>query len=202
MWTRLPRLDGVKAGKHWLGNLEPAKEAKKRKAFADFKQRIGVALSHDKELSDSFREFEKIVFWLGRVAGLREGLQLYEYGERILEDNPRVFQSIMKYAITHPDNVSAAEICDHLDKQISRIEAYHPKQEQKEKAATNVRPPKDWGCETWDEALKKKRNDVDVFVHNAIEEACSTEYNKLCAWRTWGLKGATRKKASAADAED
>jgi hypothetical protein len=200
MWTRLPRLEGVKAGKHWLANLEPVKETRKRKSFAEFKQRIGFALSHDKELSAAFREFEKIAFWLGRVAGLREGLELYEYGERILEDKPRVFQSIMKYAITHPDNVSATEICDHLDKQISRIEAYHPTQEQKEKAAPNVRPPKDWGCKTWNEALKKKRNDVDVFLHNAIEEACSTEYNKLCAWRTWGLDK-SKKKARAPESE-
>jgi hypothetical protein len=200
-WSRLPTLDGLKAGKHWLANLEPAKETKKRKAFAEFKERIGVALSQDKELSASFREFEKIALWLGRVAGLREGLELYEYGERILEDNPRVFQSMMKYAITHPDNVSATEICDHLDKQISRIEAYYPTQEQKEKAAVNVRPAKDWGCKTWNEALKKERNNVDVFVHNAIEEACSTKYNKLCAWRTWGLDK-SKKEARAADVED
>src|ERR1700739_87816 len=131
-WTRLPTLEGVKAGKHWLANLEPAKEARKRKAFGEFKKRIGVALSHDKELSVAFREFEMVARWFGRVSGLREGLQLYEYGERILEDHPRVFQSIMKYAITHPDSVSAGEICDYLDKQISRIEAHYRKQEDQE----------------------------------------------------------------------
>jgi hypothetical protein len=199
-WSRLPTLDGVKAGKHWLANLEPSKETRRRRSFAQFKRQIETALVLDKNLSIAFREMITIARWLGRVDGLREGLELYAYGERILEKNPRAFQSVMKYAISYPDNISAPEICDYLDEEIRRT--VQRENEQKKQFRVKIRPPEEWGCNTWNEALKRKRSNVDVFFHNAIKEACSTEYNKLCAWRTWGLKGTSKKKARAADAED
>ena len=185
-WSRLPTLDGVKAGKHWLANLEPGKEAKRRRSFAEFKQQIEAALPEDKNLSIAFREVIKIARWLGRVDGLGEGLELHAYGERILEKKHRAFQSVMKYAITHPDNVSAPEICDYLDEEIRRTEQRQSEQQKQFRA--KIRPPEKWGCKTWNEALKRKRSNVDVFFHEAIKEACTTTYNKLCAWRTWGLK--------------
>jgi len=201
-WSRLPTLDGVKAGKHWLANLEPTKEARRRRGFAESKQRIEAALKGDKNLSIAFRGVIEIARWQGRVDGLREGLELHEYGERILEKKPRVFHSVVKYAITHPENVSAPEICDYLDHQISRIGAQYQSAEEATKDATErMRPPEDWGCETWNEALKNKRNNVDVFFHEATKEACSTTYNKLCAWATWGLKSKNKKKVRAAGSE-
>jgi hypothetical protein len=185
-WSRLPTLDGVKAGKHWLANLEPSKEARRRRAFAEFKKRIEAALPQDKELSVALREVIGIAQWLGRVDGLREGLELHEYGARILEKTTPAFQSAMKYAIRNPENVSAPEICDYLDEEIRRTE--ERQKQHRESLSVKIRPPEDWGCETWNEALKNKRSNVDVFVHHAVKEACSTKYNMLCAWRTWGLK--------------
>ena len=192
-WSRLPRMDGLKAANHWLSNLEPAKEERKRKKYQEFRRNIEAALHRDEDLSIAFREVLKIARWLGRVDGLREGLELYEYGERILENNPPAFLAAMKYAVNNPNNVSTPEICDYLDREIERIEELKT-------ADVRIRPPEQWGCKTWSEALKKKRNNVDVLFSEIRNEASSQEFATLCAWATWGVKG--RRKAHAAGSEE
>ena len=177
--SRIPRMDGLKAANHWLAHLEPAKEAKRRKRYTEFQQEIEAALRRDKKLLIAFREVLEIARWLGRVDGLGEGLKLYEYGLRIQEDKPPAFRAVMKYAVNNPHNVSAPEICDYLDKEILRIEELKT-------AAVRIRPPEQWRCQTWREALKRKRNNVDVFFNDAKDEAFSEKFATLMAWATWG----------------
>src|SRR5579864_8829540 len=121
MWSRIPRLDGVKASKHWLANLEPEKEARRRSRFAEFQKKIEASLAEDKKLSIWFREVVKMAQWLGRVDGLREGLELYEYGLRIERDKTPAFRAVMKYVLRNPEKLSGSEICAHLDREMSRI---------------------------------------------------------------------------------
>ena len=193
MWSRIPRLDGVKAGKHWLANLEPEKEAKRRNRFTEFHQKIEASLARDEKLLIRFREALEISHWLGRVDGLREGLELYEYGLRIERDKTPAFRAVMRYALNNPAKLSAPEICAHLDREISRIKELKT-------ADLSIGPPEQWQCQTWNEALKKKRNNVDVFFNEAKNEALSQRYATLMAWATWGTK--RRRKARAAAAQD
>jgi len=186
-------MDGLKAANNWLSNLEPGKEERRRKKYQEFCRNIEAALQRDKDLSIAFREVLTIARWLGRVDGLREGLELYEYGERILESKPPAFLTAMRYAVSNPKNVSTPEICDYLDHEIQRIE-------QLKTADVRIRPPKQWGCKTWNEALKKKRNNLDVLFSEVRKEAESQAFATLCAWATWRVKA--RKKSTRAGSKD
>src|SRR5258706_12570258 len=100
--SRIPRMDGLKAANHWLAHLEPAKEAKRTRKFSEFQRKIEAMLAHDKGLTLAFHEGIETARWLGRVDGLREGLELNESGLRSQEDKPPPFRAVLRYAINSP----------------------------------------------------------------------------------------------------
>ena len=121
-WSRIPK--AVQAGQHWLDNLEEKKQARRRKWFAAAEQKIGAALDHHSKLPDMFKETLELARLFGRADGLREGLELYEYGLRLEQDKTPAFRAVMRYVASHRcyrDDISASEICTHLDRQLQRI---------------------------------------------------------------------------------
>jgi len=54
------------------------------------------------------------------------------------------------------------------------------------------------GCETWSEARKKKRNNVDVLFSEAKAEALTEQFATLMAWATWGEKNKKEKRQKSA----
>jgi hypothetical protein len=185
-WSRIPK--SVRAGQHWLENLSSENNARRRKWFVDSQEKIGTALAHDKKLSEMFREILELARLFGRADGLREGLDLYKYGLRLEQDKPPAFRAIMKYVVNHsdPENISASEICTHLDRQLLRIEG-------QKTAEARIAPPEPWGCPTWADAFEKKRSNVDNFVSKAKSEALTERFATLMAWNKWGR--GTRSKA-------
>lgn len=182
-WSRIPKTDGVRAGKHWLAHLEPSKEARRRKHFAESRDKIETALAHDEQLLKMFVATVDTARWLGRVDGLREGLRLYEYGLKI-EGKSAASRAVMKYVVSNavnPEKLTTKGICAHLDRELDRIKA-------QKTAEASIRPPEAWGCETWSEARKKKRNNVDVLFSEAKAEALTEQFATLMAWATWGEK--------------
>jgi len=190
MWSRIPTMAGIRAGKHWLANLEPTKDAKRRKQFEEFKHKIESALANDKELLHMFVATVDMARLLGRAAGLREGLKLYEYGLKI-EGKSAASRAVMKYVVSNPEKLTTLDICAHLDRELERIKAQKP-------AEPLIGPPEAWGCETWSEARKKKRNNVDVLFSDAKAEALSQQYATLMAWATWGEKNKKKVRQKSA----
>lgn len=184
MWSRIPRIDekGLRASNRWLRNLEPKREAKRRLQLIEFQQRIEKTLARDQELLRTFRATIQIALLLGRTNGLREGVDLYEYGLRIQDDKTDAYRAVMKYVIKNRDNpekLAVKEICIYLDKQISRIKNNHGR------ADCQITPPTDWGCTTWTRAFQEKRNDVDVLFSDAKAEALSEKFALLMAMAAW-----------------
>lgn len=187
MWSRFPKVDerGLRAGNRWLRNLEPTKEAKRRVQLARCKRTIEAALASDTQLLRMFRTAVQTAHLLGRTSGLREGVDLYDYGLRIQDGKTEAYQSVMKYTINNRDNpekLVVKEICIYLDKQLRRIK------NNQNTAKCRIAPPDDWGCATWLDAFKKKRNDVDVLFSDAKSEAQSEQFALLMAMATWREK--------------
>jgi hypothetical protein len=169
--------------------MEPAKEEKRRKKLAQFKSEVEAALAPEKKLSKMFEAILEMTHYAGKVDGLREGLELSEYGWRIQEDKPPAFRSMMKYFVKNlrnPEKHSAEKVCHYLDKEIKNIEMHITSE-------VSIRPPDAWACETWTVALEKKRNNVEVLISEAKKEAQGERYCTLMAWRTWGWREKQKK---------
>ena len=115
----------VRAGKHWLAHLEPSKEARRRKHFAESRDKIETALAHDEQLLKMFVVMgpERRAGW--ERHGLREGLRLYEYGLKI-EGKSAASRAVMKYVVSNavnPEKLTTKGICAHLDKQLDRMKS-------------------------------------------------------------------------------
>jgi hypothetical protein len=160
------------------------------------------ALATNPELVRKFHDVVEEAQFFGRVEGLREGLELYEYGLRIQEKRSDAFRAMMKFIVRCAEHsegsdlveaISAKRVCDHLDREISRI------REQKT-SSVNIRPPENWGCTDWTEALEKKRSNVDKLLTEARFEALSQRYCTLMAWKTWGKKHKSKKHVVAGGA--
>ena len=188
-WSRIPKTDSVRAGKHWLANLEPTKDAKRRKQFEECKHKIEWALASDKEVLNMFVAAVEMARLLGKADGMREGLELYEYGLKF-EGKTAAFRAVMRYAVSNaanPEKLTTKEICAHLDRELERIKAQGT-------AEPLIGPPEKWGCETWSEARKKKRNNVDVLFSEAKAEARTEQFATLMAWATWGKKNKQKER--------
>ncbi|PYV68705.1 MAG: hypothetical protein DMG96_35770 [Acidobacteria bacterium] len=186
MWSIIPSLRGVRAAEHWLRNAAPDKQAQIRKDLGKNRAELEHALGKG-PLLRTFREVLGRTELLAKVEGMREGLELYEYGLRIQNKNQHAFRSIMKYTTRCVEKyegealgeaLSAEKICDYLDEQLDRIATHKI-------AEKRIRPPKDWKCETWTEALRTHRNKAEKFIHLAKSEGLSKRYNLLMAWKTW-----------------
>jgi hypothetical protein len=182
-WGLIPKTDGMRARDNWLADLQPAKEQKKRKRLAEFQGKIEAALAPDKGLLKMFELTLEMTRYTGRVDGLREGLELYEYALRIQEKKTAAFRAMMKYvvnnAVSNPKKVTPEGVCAHLDRELDRIDAQMT-------AEPLIGPPEAWGCKRWKDACDTKRNDVNALFYNAKKEALSEKYCTLMAWRTWG----------------
>jgi hypothetical protein len=200
-WSKIPSLQGNRAADNWLHDISPEREARVRKNYDQNVSAIERTLGDDKKLLLAFRTLLAHKELFGRVKGLREGLDLYEYGMRIQEKNSEAFRSIMNYVVRkakdHPmedhdlgEAVSAQSVCTYLDKQISKVEVNWSEAGIKESHEKRIaiRPPKQWGCVTWREALKNKRNDVEKLISKAKKEGLSQEYCTLIAWKMWGRR--------------
>jgi hypothetical protein len=191
-FSRIPKTDGMRAGDNWLADLEPTKEEKRRKKLTEFLSRIEAALASDKSLLDMFKATLEMTHYTGRVDGLREGFNLYEYGLRIQNKKTAAFRAVMKYvvnnALKNPDMTTTKNICAHLDRELERIGA------QKTSEAF-IGPPEAWGYNRWADALKNKRNDVESLFSDARKEALGGRYCTLMAWATWGQKSGSGAKS-------
>jgi len=190
----IPDLRGRRAAKHWLRNIAPDRVERMRKHYRESIKKVEHALGDEADLLRTLKSVVGNAEFFGRVRGLREGLELYEYGLRIQEKNTEAFRSVMRFVVRCAEGlerddlkkaISAQAICDYLDKEITRIE------EQKT-SSVNIRPPEKWGCKTWKEALQRKRSNVDKLLSDARSEALSQTYCTLMAWKTWGETGATK----------
>jgi hypothetical protein len=147
------------------------------------------------------RTFETIVDHarlFGRVDGLREGLDLYEYGTRIQNDNTPAFRAIMNYIVRCAEQsekaalayaISAERVCEYLDREIERIKA-------QQTSIALIGPPPKWGCDTWKAAYERKKNSVDKLISLARKEALSERFCTLMAWKTWVKKSKPKRRAA------
>jgi hypothetical protein len=196
MWSKIPNLQGLRAGRNWLREVAPDRQERVRRKYDQGVRKIKRALAQDEEVLRTFQMIVGQARFFGRVDGLREGLKLYEYGTRIQNENTAVFQTIMKFMLrkavdregkTLDDAISAERVCEYLDREIGRItmqEAGAPEL----KISVNIRPPGDWVCASWKSALKKKRNNVQNLISKAKKEAFSDQWSTLVAWKTWCRK--------------
>ncbi|MGA8871418.1 MAG: hypothetical protein WB460_09780 [Candidatus Acidiferrales bacterium] len=185
MWSKIPNLQGLRAAKNWLRDLAPDRQQRVQRNYDQGIRKIKAALAQDAGLLRTFQTVIEHAHFLGRVDGLREGLDLYEYGTRIQSnENSHAFRAIMNFIVRCAEKSearpSAKEVCRHLDKEILRI---------KEQITSEVliRPPDDWACGTWMAALtnKKSRSSVHKLISRARKEALSEQYCTLMAWKTW-----------------
>jgi hypothetical protein len=187
-WDLIPKTDGMRAGDNWLADLEPEKEEKKRKRLAEFQRKIEAALAPDKALLKMFEATLEMTHYTGRVDGLREGLELYEYALRIQDKKTAAFRAMMKYMVNNPKKVTPEAVCAHLDREIDRIKA-------QKTAEVSIGPPEAWGCSTWTIACDTKRNDLNALFYDAKKEAQSERYCTLMAWKTWGREKQKKVRA-------
>jgi hypothetical protein len=207
MWTKIPDLRGVRAAKSWLRRVAPDRQERVRRNYDQSMRGLKRALGQDRDLLRSFENVLEEARFFGRVDGLREGLDLYEYGTRMQNDNSAPFQAVMNYIArcanqydcTNEDEkerlaaeISTKHVCEYLDKEIARI-----KSQETEIMKMNLRIEPPWkGCNTWKDALKKRKNNVARFVSKAKSEALSERYCTLMAWKTWCREGKTQERTS------
>lgn len=200
-WSKIPKLKGLDAARHWLSKLE--REQHVREKLGKSAKRLEAALAADSAMVAECRDGFETARWLGRVDGLREGLSLYRHGllfEQRCKDLP-AFRVAVNYAYKNPDNDSAEEICGYLDRQIQNLKQRgDPQDKDKPVPKPQIGPPKSWyekeeaeeqradkePAISWADALVRFRNNVDVFCSGVRRMAYSEEYALLQAWATWG----------------
>jgi hypothetical protein len=192
MWSKIPKLQGLRAANNWLRKVAPDRQERILRNFVQGIRKIERALAQEPE---SLRTLQIIVEdsrFFGRIDGLREGLELYEFGTRIQRENTAAFQTIMNYIARCAGRyqgealdgaISAERVCEYLDREIKRTK--HQKT-----SSIRINPPDKWGCASWKAALENKGNNVRNLVSKARKEALSDQYWTLMAWKTW-CKGTT-----------
>lgn len=196
MWSKIPNLQGLRAAKNWLRDLAPDRQERVLRKYKQDVRKFEGALAEDTELLRTFQIVVEHARFFGRVDGLREGLDLYEYGIRIQKDNPPAFRAIMNYVVRCAEEyekealanaISAERICEHLDREIERIKA-------QKTSDVGIGPPKNWGCDSWEDALMKKPNNVHKFISKARTEGLSEHFCTLMAWKTWVKKSKSKAR--------
>lgn len=199
MWSKIPDLQGLRAAKNWLRDLAPDRQERVRRNYGQGVRSIKRALGQDRELLRTFETIVDHARLFGRVDGLREGLDLYEYGTRIQQKNTAAFQAILNYIARCvgqdegkqklADAISAECVCKYLDREIGRIKA-------QKTSDVLIGPPSKWDCDTWELAYEKKRSSVDKFISLARKEALSERFCTLMAWKTWVKKSKPKRRAA------
>ena len=179
-WNRLAKFTNAD-DKHWLGCLIPQTEEENRKELYDSLRQLEVGINHDKDLLPVLRRAIDLARLAGRVEGLRDGLEMYEVGDSILNSENHALLSIIKYLHTNPTHTSSDMICNHLDRQIERVS------ETQSTAEAKICPREEWGCKSWREALERKPNDVSVLFSKArkILRDHKDELDALILWAKW-----------------
>jgi hypothetical protein len=195
MWSKIPNLRGLRAANNWLRDIAPERQVRVRRTYDQSIGKIERALAGDASLPQTFRMVVEHAQFFGRVEGLREGLDLYEYGTRIQNDNTAAFQTILNYIArcagrckteaAFDEAISAESVCVYLDREIRRTK-------QQITSSIKIKPPEPWGCDTWQDALKKKKNSVQSLVSKAKKEAISDKYCTLMAWKTWCMENRSK----------
>jgi hypothetical protein len=203
MWSKIPNLQGLRAAGNWLRDLAPERQERVRRNYDHGVRRIKRALGQDRELLRTFEAIVDHARLFGRVDGLREGLELYEYGTRIQQKNTAAFLAILNYIArcvgrykekqALADAISAEHVCEHLDGEIERTKKPETPYM---KIKVRIKPPAEWGCETWKEALEKKSSSVRKLISKAKKEALSNQYCTLMAWKTWCREANLKKRAA------
>ncbi len=209
----IPSLKGRRAAGHWLRRLSQDRVLRAQQHHSEAVQTIDTALQSSPALRASLKAVLEEAELFGRLRGLREGLQLYELGLRIQGKSP-AFRAVVKYVAgcvmdfeesriaeerrirtsKLAGQLTSERICEYLDSQVLRIrERGLPK--------SHISPPDDWECRSWSEALRKKSNNVRVFISEAKEVALSKEYCTLMAWKTWGHKPTRQPSEPNAEAQ-
>jgi len=187
MWSKIPKIFGLRAAHNWLRDIAPGRQQRVQRNYEQGVRKIKRALAQDAELLRAFQTVVQHARFFGRVEGLREGLDLYEYGTRIQNENTHAFQAIMNYIVrcagkyekkVFDDKVSAEAVCQYLDREIARTKRQIT-------SSIRIKPPDNWGCDSWVSALEKKSNSVRSLISKARKEGLSDEYCTLMAWRTW-----------------
>ncbi len=191
MWSKIRKLRGFRAANNWLRDVAPDRQARVGRRYDEGISKIERTLARDAELLDSFRIVVKHAKFIGRVNGLREGLDLYEYGTRIQNDNTPAFRAIMNFILRQAEGyegealvkeTSAMKVCKYLDQEIERT----TRQETPNfRISVKIRPPEKWGCVKWKDALENKSSSVHNLISKARKEALSDQYWTLMAWKTW-----------------
>lgn len=197
MWSKIPNLQGLRAAKNWLRDLAPDRQERVLCKYKQDVRKIEGALREDKELLRTFQIVLEHARFFGRVDGLREGLDLYEYGTRIQNENTPAFRAIMNYIVRCAgkyekealgDVISTECVCEYLDREIERIKA-------QKTSDVLIGPPLNWGCDTWKTAQKKKKSSVDKLISLARKEALSERFCTLMAWKTWVKKSKPKSQS-------
>jgi hypothetical protein len=196
-WSKIPNLQGLRAAKNWLRDLAPDRQERVLRKYKQDVRKLEGALAEDKELLRTFQIVLEHSRFFGRVDGLREGLDLYEYGTRIQKENTVLFQTIMNYiarcAGQYDDKkklaneISAERVCEYLDREIERTK-------QQKTSEIRIKPP--WGCNTWESALREKSSNVRRLISKAKSEALSEHYCTLMAWKTWCREAKPKRRAA------
>ena len=99
MWSKIPNLQGLRAANNWLRDVAPDRQERVLRKYDQGVRRIEHALAGDAEMLLTFKLAVDHARFFGRVDGLREGLDLYEYGTRIQSENTPAFRAIMSYIV-------------------------------------------------------------------------------------------------------
>lgn len=196
MWSKIPDLQGKRAADNWLRDVAPERQKRVRNRYEASIEAVKQSIGNDADLLRAFKFVIDQASFLGRVAGLREGLELYEYGTRIQNENTPAFRAIMNYVVQCAEElegdalgeaVSAERVCKYLDREIERIKS-------QKTSAVEITPPDSWACDSWCDALSRKKNNVHRLLHKARKEALSPQFCTLMAWKTWARDGNPKKR--------
>lgn len=197
MWSKIPNLQGLRAANNWLRKVAPDRQERVHRNYNDGISKIKRALGQDAAMLRTFQTVIEDARLFGRVDGLREGLELYEYGMRIQNDNTPAFRAMMNYIVRCAgkyekealgDVISTECVCEYLDREIERIKA-------QKTSDVLIGPPLEWGCDTWKAAQKKKKSSVDKLISLARKEALSERFCTLMAWKTWVKKSKPKSQS-------
>jgi len=193
MWSIYPELRGKRATEHWLRFATPEKKAENTKKIEENTRLLEDALRTKSGMVDLLRETIGRAETRGRITGMKEGLDTYEFGMKIEgAERSAALRAIFKYVASqrakYEDNkrkldvaLYADKVCNYLDSLVQRG-LDQPNLEV-------LGPPPEWKCESWIGALHENSKRTLEFLKRASADAWSEDFTLLMAWNTWGRIG-------------
>jgi len=71
MWSKIPNLQGLRAGRNWLREVAPDRQERVRRKYDQGVRKIKRALAQDEEVLRTFQMIVGQARFFGRVDGLR-----------------------------------------------------------------------------------------------------------------------------------